>query len=158
VDRERRLRVAQFDMAERAMPPVVDFQEVALLRPEGLARGDPGKPVRGTALHFHDMGDGMMSPAVPGVGIDGHAPGIFRLGVCAGLLEAEGVHPEHEGPARHALPMRQGAGDPVAQGPRVGAQEVEQMPRLKRDRRREDAPPRRAKPWRPRRPPARWRA
>jgi hypothetical protein len=98
-----------------------------------LAGRDPVEALGGAALHLHHMGDGVMRPGVARFGRDGLAARGFGAGVVARFLQPEGVHPEEEGPARHRVPMRQRAGDAVAERAGVGAQEVDEVARLKRD-------------------------
>jgi hypothetical protein len=112
----------------------VHLEEHLVGGPVRLARDHPADAVLGPALHLHDMGDGVVGPAVARLLGERRAPGGLGAGVVAGLLEAEGVHAEHRRPAGHVLgPVRQGAGDAVAQGPGVGAVEVGEVAGLEGD-------------------------
>ena len=62
----------------------------------GLQPGDPFDPFPMPVLHFHHMGNGMDSPRVIGVDVDGPASGFLGGGVIARFLQGEGPHAEDE--------------------------------------------------------------
>ena len=90
-------------------------------------------PSCGAALHFHHMGDGMVRPAVGRVQIQRAAPRILGARIVAGFLQPESVHAQQDGIARNIhRPVRQYAGNAVAQVARIGMIEVDQMAGLQR--------------------------
>lgn len=125
---EHRAGVADLQVIERKVPPVVHLEE-AVPRP-GVVRPHPGDPLLGPVLHLHHMRHRMLRPAVPR--LDLHAPPPGRLGprIIPGLLQPEGMHAQHRVIAGHRrIPVGQGARDPVAQHPRMPGEEVDLVPR-----------------------------
>ena len=87
------------------------------------------------ALHLHDMGDGMLRPAVAWFEIDRTAAGRFGGGVVGVLLEPEGMHAQKRMIARQRLiPVRQRLFDAGAQHRRVAGEEIDLMAGLERQR------------------------
>ena len=95
---------------------------------------EPGNAFTAAALHFHHMGYGVVRPAVERLKVERAAAGFLGAGVVAGLLQAEGEHPEQDGVARHVGgPGRQRAGNSVAQVAGVGTEEIHLVADLQRD-------------------------
>ena len=114
------------------MPPQVE-REHAVRRPTIGAGRKELRTLCGAALHLHDMRDGMHGPAVLPVQGDRLAAACLGLLVIAGFFESERIHPFDEAIARHvAIPVRQHAGNSIAQHVRIAEEEVADMRVLKR--------------------------
>ena len=134
IEREHLVDLAEVEVIERTVPPVVHLEEVVVARPMGLARYHPADAVLRAPLHLHDMRDGVVGPTVERLQLDGLAAGFLGPIVVTGFFEAEGVHAQHDGIARHVgRPLRQSAGDAVAHVARIGPVEIHQVAGLQGD-------------------------
>jgi len=62
IERQHLIGLAEIEMAEREMPPVVNPEEIVVAGPVRFAGDHPADAVLGAPLHFHDMGDGVVRP------------------------------------------------------------------------------------------------
>ena len=94
----------------------------------GLAFVHPADAIFAPALHFHDMGNGVMSPTVARVERKGLASAILGPCIVAAFLQTEGMHAQQDMVARiRRHPDRQTPCDAVAQAAGVTEKKVEEV-------------------------------
>jgi hypothetical protein len=129
VDVEHAGEVAQLQLEQREVPPVVHREEVAAA-PVGDAALERVDPLGHPTTHLVGVGHGVDRPHVVPVGIERGHPGLLGRFVVAGLLEPEGLHAQHEAVVGVAGDGRQGPSDAVPQVLRVAREEVELVAEL----------------------------
>ncbi len=124
--------LAEVEVVQREVPPVV-VREAVAGRPVTFARRQPLDPVAVPALHLHHVGNGVHGPRVARIQLQRPPADFLGPRVGSGLLEAEGVHPEHvAAPGRIAPPVRQHLRDAIPQQRGLAEQEVAHVGRLQR--------------------------
>ena len=115
-------------MKQRAVPPVVHFEEAVIASPGRLASRHPADAVLRASLHLHHVGHGMVRPAIERLEVERAAASVLRARVIAGLLETERVHRHHRVIAGNVRgPVRHDARDSIAQVACAAAIEIHQV-------------------------------
>ncbi len=104
VEGQKRIEVAELDVVERLVDPVV-VGEVAVLPVIDRAAEERDALLLAT-LHLEDVGERMRGPDVTAVLGERGASGGLGAAVVAGLLEAERVHALHPRPTGQVLAPR----------------------------------------------------
>ncbi len=133
VQRERTSLLAELEVVEREMPPVVKRQPI-VYGPVGDPALEPFDAFADPALHLHHVRHRVHGPRIAAVQVQRPPAGLLGTAIQRGLLEPEGVHAEHVAVARHVgAPVRQDLRDAVAQQGRLAVEEVGDMRGLHRD-------------------------
>ena len=116
------------------MPPIMHLEKIVIASPMRLARGHPFNAALGTALHFKDMRDRVVRPAIKWLALGCLATDGLGPGILSGLFQTEGIHAQNDGISRLIFgPFRQHPRHPVAQVTRVRTIKIHQVARLQAD-------------------------